>query len=108
LGFEIAQVGAWILAEATTLCAVVSAFVESLTETLEGGAVGFVQVSGGVLFLACGRSGDDSRGAAQDQCGRGDFSASGPTFVIPMAAKELLQCVIGARQVADFVTVEQS
>ena len=46
--------------------------------------------------------------AAHDQAGRGDLAAGGSPLMVTLGAEELLQAVVGRRQVGDLQVVEQS
>ena len=105
--FKVSEVGVLVAPKARPAGAGLAACVQSHTE-LEPSRVVNGEIAGGEGGEAGCRGGNDAPGAAQHQGRRGDLAAGGPALMMAVAAEQMFEVIVGARQVGHGVAMEQT
>ena len=105
--FEIGEVGFLIASKACPARSGLSAAFQSVSDFDPSRVVGG-EIAGGEGGDAGCRGGHDAHGAAQHQGWRGDLAPGGPTLMMAVAAEQMFEVFVGARQVGHGVAVEMA
>src|SRR6478736_4905448 len=107
LAFEAGEIGVWTATEAALERAGLVSQVEAPADAAPAHAIDACQVACAGRSQPGPDAGDQANRAAHHGSGRGRLATGGAALVIAAGAEELLEIVVGARQVGHLVAVEQ-
>jgi hypothetical protein len=99
LALKSGEIGIWIAAEAGSGGSRLSPAFELPPQILPLAVIDLTEVSTGRDLQACGDAGHKPHRSAQHCAWRGRLAAGGASLMVALGAKQLLEGVVGARQV---------
>ena len=107
LAFQVGEIGLGVSAEATLERASLAPLVETSADRLPTRAIDAPQIACARRRQPGRRARNQAHRAAHHGPGRGGLATAGPPLVIAARAEELLETIVGARQIRHRIAVEQ-
>src|SRR5947208_3645313 len=107
LAFQVGEIGLGVSAEATLERASLAPLVEASADRLPARAIDAPQIACARRRQPGRRARNQAHRAAHHGPGRGGLATAGPTLGIAARAEELLETIVGARQIRHCIAVEQ-
>jgi hypothetical protein len=108
LALEGGEIGIWIATEAGSSGSGLPPAFELLAQVLPLAVIDPAEVATGRDLQACGDAGHEPHRSTQHCTWRGCLAAGGASLMVALGAKQLLERVVGARQVRHVSGVEQA
>jgi transposase len=105
---DLGQVGGWIASEAKLGAAGLLALLQFGAQLAPGGDIRRTELRGRRWVQSGRDSGHQAHGAPDDQRRRGDLSPGDPPIVMARGAEEVLEIIIGPREVGDLIALKDA